>query len=86
MAKKRDPGGGLQQTSSQKEERAASIPVITTEIEMLREMKLKICVKESEMEREKGVSWLLIITVPRVTLISTCHRQGAYEPVDGKVR
>lgn len=30
----------------------------------------------------RGVSWLLIITLPRVTLISTCHREGACEPVD----
>lgn len=56
---------------------------------MLAEMKLKICdERQSERERrgEEGVSWLFIITLPRVTLISTCHRQGACEPVDGKVR
>lgn len=36
---------------SQKKERAASIPAITTEIETLGEMKLKIC-DERQSERE----------------------------------
>ena len=86
---KRETGGdrATGKVKGPKRERAASTPAITTEIETLGEMKLKICdERQSERGGEYRVSWLLIITLPRVTLISTCHRQGACEPVDGKVR